>query len=248
MRISFDRVASIYDKTRRLPNEVMKKIVQVLVEELRGQKTILDIGVGTGRFANPLQESGFEVVGIDISRNMIQNAREKGVSRLLRCDTCFLPFTDAYFDAVLSVHVLHLISDWRAALKEVCRVTRNELFSVVQMSKRNPISEAYEELAKERGYHIRHVGLGERQLTEMLKPARSVLAASMVSRADDHLVYLGQRAYSRQWRVPEDVDEQIVRELASRFAGQEYQTEIHVLSWRIGDLRSMRAWDRFRSK
>jgi ubiquinone/menaquinone biosynthesis C-methylase UbiE len=237
MKISFDRVAEIYDKTRGLPPEVMREIVQALAQELKGYKTILDVGVGTGRFAQPLQENGFEVFGIDISCDMIQSARKKGLNNLLLGDACLLPLRDHCFDAALSTHVLHLISDWQTALKEICRVTRNELFSVTH-SRSSSISETYEELAKERGYDTRNIGLGEGELKALVKPKKSVRAASWVASADERLAHLKQQAYSRQWKVPEEVDKQIVQELVRRFEGQKYPLEIHVLRWNIKDLKS----------
>jgi ubiquinone/menaquinone biosynthesis C-methylase UbiE len=238
MRISFDQVAYIYDKTRGLPPKIMGKLVRALVKEIGKDEAVLDIGVGTGRFAKPLQENGIEVVGIDISREMMQKAKEKGVENLLRSDVCFLPFRDSCFDATLSVHLLHLISDWQTALREICRVTKGNLFSVVTKPFRNPVSQAYEELTRKRGYDVRHIGLGERELSRIIKPDKSILAAHMVSNADEHLTFLKQRAYSRQWRVPENVDECVVNELVKRFAGLKYQLQMHILSWRINDLKT----------
>jgi ubiquinone/menaquinone biosynthesis C-methylase UbiE len=238
VKIPFDRVAEIYDKTRGLPPEVMRKIVQALVKEMKGYKTVLDIGVGTGRFAKPLQENGFEVVGTDISEDMMKNAMKKSVKNLLFGDACSLPFRDYSFDAALSVHVLHLIINWQTALKEICRVTKGELFSIAHNPSSTPISEAYEELAKEKGYDARHIGLSERELIKIIKPTKSIRVASYVFSADQRLTYLRQRVYSRQWKVPEDVDKNIVNELGKRFAGQEYLQEIHILRWNIKDLQS----------
>jgi len=238
MKIPFDRVAHIYDKTRGLPPQVMRKVVKALVKELQGHKTILDVGVGTGRFAQPLQKRGLEVVGIDISRDMMKKAKEKGIKNLLLGDACYLPFRESSFDASLYVHILHLVSQWQTALKETCRVTKNELFTATHRHWRSPISIAYEELAKERGYDTRYVGLGEHELKEKVKPTRSIRAASWVSSANQHLTYLKQRAYSRQWKVPEDVDKQIVQELAGCFAGQRYSLDVQILRWNIKDLKS----------
>jgi ubiquinone/menaquinone biosynthesis C-methylase UbiE len=238
MRISFDQVAHIYDRTRGLPPKVMGKLVRALVKEIGKNKAVLDSGVGTGRFAKPLQENGIEVVGIDISRRMMQKAKEKGVENLLRSDVCFLPFRDSCFDATLSVHLLHLISDWQTALGEICRVTKGNLFSVVTKPFRSPVSQAYEELTRKRGYDIRHIGLGERELSKIVEPTRSILAAHMVSNADEHLAFFKQRAYSRQWRVPENVNKCVVNELVKRFAGLKYQLEIWILIWNMDDLKT----------
>jgi ubiquinone/menaquinone biosynthesis C-methylase UbiE len=43
---------------------------------------------------------------------------------VLRGDITRLPFVKNTFDAVLAVHVLHLVRDWRAALAEAARVLR----------------------------------------------------------------------------------------------------------------------------
>jgi ubiquinone/menaquinone biosynthesis C-methylase UbiE len=237
MKIPFDRVAGIYDTTRGLPQEVMRKIVQAFVKELKGYRTVLDIGVGTGRFAKPLQENGFKVVGIDISRSMMQNARKKGVKNLLLGDACSLPFRDYSFDAALSVHVLHLVIEWRTAIKEISRVTKDGLLSVTHVHP-SPVSKAYEELAREKGYDTRRIGLGEHELKEIIKPTKSIPAASLISSTDERLTNLRQRAYSRQWKIPEDVDRQIVQELVRRFAGKKYPLEMYILRWNIKDLKS----------
>jgi len=238
VRIPFDRVADIYDRTRGLPEKVMKKTVGVLAKELKDNRRVLEIGVGTGRFAKPLQESHFEIVGIDIARDMMSKAKHKSVSNLLLADAYFLPFREKSFDAALSVHVLHLIKDWQTALHEISRVTRDALLSVVNMPSRNPVSKAYEDLAEEKGYDAHRLGLGEREIKDKIKPAKTVPAASMVAEADKYLTNLSRRAYSRQWRVPENVNKEIVEELTRRFAGQEYTLEIYVVKWLISDIKS----------
>src|SRR2546423_14667794 len=64
--LSFDRVATIYDETRSLPPRAMARVLAVLVDELH-RKRVLEIGVGTGRYAVPLQKRGFRWGGRDIS-------------------------------------------------------------------------------------------------------------------------------------------------------------------------------------
>src|SRR6266571_1138461 len=56
-RLSFDRVAAIYDETRGLAPRAMARVLAVLVDQLQG-KRVLEVGVGTGRYAVPLQKSG----------------------------------------------------------------------------------------------------------------------------------------------------------------------------------------------
>jgi len=74
LALSFDRLAEIYDKTRGLPHVTMEKVVRVLVNGLKECGNILDAGVGTGRFAKPLQDLGFKVVGIVVSTTMLKSS------------------------------------------------------------------------------------------------------------------------------------------------------------------------------
>ena len=108
----FGRVADIYDATRSLPETQMKALTEAIRDQVGAGNTLIDIGVGTGRFAKPLQESGLEVVGVDISRGMMAKAKEKGVRGLFLADVHRLPFKDKKFDASLMVHLLHLVADW----------------------------------------------------------------------------------------------------------------------------------------
>ncbi len=111
-RLSFDRVAPIYDETRGLPPRILSRILGVLVDELRG-KRVLEVGVGTGRFAVPLQKSGIDVVGIDISHAMVELGLAKGLRNVVFADAVRLPFPARAFDVTTSNHVLHLVPDWR---------------------------------------------------------------------------------------------------------------------------------------
>jgi SAM-dependent methyltransferase len=47
---------------------------------------VLELACGTGRIAAPLVEAGFEVVGLDIDREMLIWARRRGVRRLVQAD------------------------------------------------------------------------------------------------------------------------------------------------------------------
>ena len=113
-RLSFDRIATIYDETRRLAPRTMARLLAVLVDELQGKK-VLEVGVGTGRFAVPLQKSGMSVVGVDISRRMVEFGLAKGLRDVVFADGARLPFVSRSFDVATTNHVLHLIPDWRDA-------------------------------------------------------------------------------------------------------------------------------------
>lgn len=236
LTISFDRVADIYDRTRSLPSEVMARLVETLANELSDYKTILDVGVGTGRFAKPLQDAGFEVVGVDVAKKMIDKAKEKGVKNLLLSDACCLPFRDNVFDAVICIHILHLISKWKTALFQICRVARGSMVSLSYAFK-NPVRAAYDDLLKKHGYERHRPGKSEQDLKEQVSPSKSVFVCSFDTSSDDHLTNLAQGTSSSQWEIPESVNGKVVRELRGQFAGRVFTQQLYILIWKIDDLK-----------
>lgn len=92
-----------------------KKVLSRL--RLRGDEVVLDAGCGTGRLTAELLEAlplG-RVVGIDLSQNMLDSAREhlgRFGSRvsLISCDLLHLPF-DGSFDGIVSTAAFHWVLD-----------------------------------------------------------------------------------------------------------------------------------------
>lgn len=235
--ISFDRVAEVYDRTRGLPAQVMERLLETFRRELGDCRLVLDFGVGTGRFAKPLQDVGFEVVGIDISGKMIAKARQKRVKNLFLSDARFLPFRANCFDAALSVHLLHLIGEWGKALSELCRVTRRVMVSL-SYERHDPVREAYNSLLKERGYEHRRPGKSEQDLMALVHPVRKVFVCSYDVSVDERLINLAQRAFSGQWDIPEETIAAVVEQLRHRFAGKMLTQELYLSVWEIADLKS----------
>jgi ubiquinone/menaquinone biosynthesis C-methylase UbiE len=229
-------VAEIYDKTRSLPNEVMKRLIKTLSFELKNCTKILDVGVGTGRLAEPLQKTGFEVVGIDISRRMMSKAKEKGLQDLLLADARFIPFKDKTFDVAISVHVLHLISEWKKTLREVCRVTRHAMFSLYN-ARKDPVREAYYRMLKQYGYERRYPGKSEQDLKDLITPTKSLFVTSYDIFADDRLINLQQGTSSSQWEVPEHLNVKVVEQLKTEFAGEIFRQDLYLQAWEIDSLR-----------
>lgn len=127
--ISFDRAADFYDQTRGYPPGVSDRIASATCALLSPGAVILEIGIGTGRISCPLAARGLQVSGIDLSKRMMQRlvaALPGGAARpdLVQADAAFLPRAPGAFEAVLAVHVFHLIAGWREALEEVRRVLR----------------------------------------------------------------------------------------------------------------------------
>jgi len=101
------------------------------LENLRGSFG-LDIGCGVGRWILRLLDRGANVVGIDISRNMIFQAKKRLRQKGKTCEfvvssASYLPFKDSSFDFALSVTVLQHITyedDFRRSVCEIARVIK----------------------------------------------------------------------------------------------------------------------------
>lgn len=232
MSVSFDRVAEIYDETRGFPVFVMDRITKTLTDELEGYVSILDVGVGTGRFSKPLQANGHYVVGVDVSSKMLRKAVERGVHNLLMGSVCSLPFRDDSFDVTISAGLLHLVKEWRVALREISRVTRKFLVSVIRRRK-NLASEEYRDLLVRYGWKLPQRGIAERELETLVKPVKSIDVATYEASVNDSLAFLERKAYSSQWDVPEEMHVRVMQQLRARSFSDVYSVKVEVLVWDI---------------
>ena len=172
MAVSFDRVAKIYDATRwsGVPAAIMEKILAAMKDVLKDCHVVLDVGIGTGRFSQYLSETGFSVVGVDVSLQMMVQAREKGVRELVRADAQHLPFRDGSFDGSVMIHVLHLVRDWVQTINELGRVTNKIVLSEAGEGEGFDPRRRYLELRTELGYPLGRFNDGEIGLRKVIEP------------------------------------------------------------------------------
>jgi ubiquinone/menaquinone biosynthesis C-methylase UbiE len=127
--IPFDRAAHFYDSTRGFPPGIAEQAVSTIVEAggLDGSSHLLEIGIGTGRIALPLARYVRQIDGVDLSLPMLERLRSKRAGeavRVVRGDIMTLPFSAAAFDAVVAVHIFHLVGSPQRALAEAARVLK----------------------------------------------------------------------------------------------------------------------------
>lgn len=109
-----------------LVEEYEKRLVLELLQPATGER-ILDAGCGSGVFSRHLLAAGAQVFGLEISRPMLQRAKEKLAGypfRSIEGDMLHLPFQDNRFDKVVSVTAIEFIEDAGMAVQEVFRVTK----------------------------------------------------------------------------------------------------------------------------
>jgi SAM-dependent methyltransferase len=240
----FNSIAQVYDTTRSLPQDVMGQVVEALFRKLDGSDGILEVGVGTGRFAVPLSKLGLNVLGIDLAVEMMAKAQAKGFDQLVRASATELPFRDHGFDAVLMIHVLHLIPDWRKALAEAGRVARGSLFTVATERERYHEPRAiYEKRLEELGYGKAFLGLHERKLATVLKPddVWPVCEYEETLATDDLIGAIGRREFSWATRMPDDLHDRVIREIREKCGGtmDTVFQSMKIYRWEAGRLSSI---------
>ena len=111
----------------RLIAETQEAKIAAFLAPIEGRR-ILDVGTGTGRAAIALAKRGAIVTGVDASAEMLEVAARRAEEAhaqvtFARGDAHRLEFPDRAFDAVVCLRVLMHTPDWRASLRELCRVS-----------------------------------------------------------------------------------------------------------------------------
>jgi SAM-dependent methyltransferase len=115
----YSRQAIAYDSTRGASPSVLAPLRRAL-DGAPGRR-LLDVGGGTGNYALALRADGWEPTVVDRSKEMLEQARAKGLAVLIG-DAQDIPFADGSFDAVMLISMLHHVDRPEAALSEARRV------------------------------------------------------------------------------------------------------------------------------
>lgn len=125
---AYRRWAPVYDHTfGRFTTEGRRHAVEI-INQRRGR--VLEVGVGTG-LSLPAYAPHLEIVGIDLSPEMLEKAREKviedglsNVTGLHEMDAGELTFDDASFDTVVAMYVITVVPEPEKVMRELARVTK----------------------------------------------------------------------------------------------------------------------------
>jgi SAM-dependent methyltransferase len=109
---------------------------------------------------------------------MLLKAREKGLDRLLLGDGYSLPFREKVFDAAIIIHVLHVVVDWARVMREIGRVTRGNVITILrveQLPQGPAVAEAGASQSGVGAYPVRtqhRMWQNERELKARVPPVR----------------------------------------------------------------------------
>ena len=144
--VQYDKGAKLY-----MMPEYRYFVKKVLRKGIKSGR-VLDIGTGSGLLAIELARAKgccFDIVALDISKNMIskakENARHYGVENtitFINSTAAALPFDTNSFDLVISYASLHHWFEPVAVFNEVARVTKETGYAIIRDNKRvfeNPV-------------------------------------------------------------------------------------------------------------
>ena len=78
--------------------------IEFLKKLLSTKGWILDVACGTGRHSIPLSKEGYNMVGLDMSSNLLKIAKNRGAGvQLIQADMQFLPLKSQAFSAAISM-------------------------------------------------------------------------------------------------------------------------------------------------
>jgi len=152
------RIMSDAEKfVRFYSSEFGKHILEIEAEyiynELKECNKILDIGCGTGPFEQKLEE--LNITGLDISEEMLTEARKQSDKYFVLGNAENLEFEDSSFDAVFYVTTLEFITNYKRAIQEAWRISRSNGKLLVIML--NPESLYFHEQTVDKDSYFRNV-------------------------------------------------------------------------------------------
>jgi SAM-dependent methyltransferase len=126
----FESVAGDWERIRK--SYFDDRVTSLTIEKLLPRHLVLaDIGCGTGSLTVELARFAKKVIGVDLSPEMLRQARAVAKERQLRNvefrqgDALRLPLAARSVDAAFCVMVLHFLSDPEQAVGELCRITQS---------------------------------------------------------------------------------------------------------------------------
>lgn len=143
---------------------VFREELNYLLNHLKGTKDILSVGCGPAIIEKSLAEHGFNITGLDVSREALGQAPDS--IRTVTSPAENMALADCSFDAVIYTASLQFIEDYKKAVQETSRVLKSGGRLLAMLL--NPQSEFFREKTKKPDSYInkiRHMDLMEIEKT-----------------------------------------------------------------------------------
>ncbi len=130
----YDQSAKVYDAQYREEQEAK---IQAILDNitLDQDSVVLDAGCGTGLLFEPLAKKTKFVIGADISRGILKEAKKKAETyknvALILADADNTPFSNQTFNTVFAITLLQNTPSPRLTLNEIKRVSKSSAAIVV---------------------------------------------------------------------------------------------------------------------
>jgi len=154
---SYDSTAHLYDM--RYAGEQTAKIEAAMKSmNLEKHNLILDVGCGTGLIFSYVANKARMVVGLDISRKILFQAKAKAKKfqnvYLICADADNIPLKKGIFDYAFAVTLIQNMPNPLESLNEVERVTRENAVIVITSLQKKFSLEVFEKLLKKAGLNL----------------------------------------------------------------------------------------------
>jgi len=175
--------AEKYRKHAGFISDLASPVVELL--NLKEGEKILDLGCGDGILGLEIAKYKAEVIGMDLSENMVAKARENGLNARVMSVTD-MPF-NGEFDAVFSNAMLHWVNEPKLAVENIAKALKvdgrfiaefggyGNIFSIIkamkEVFKRDPeygkiddfwyfpTTDEYKSILEEYGFEVRYIEL-----------------------------------------------------------------------------------------
>ncbi|HUT31028.1 MAG TPA: class I SAM-dependent methyltransferase [Sedimentisphaerales bacterium] len=132
---------------------VFRAEADYILKELTDAENILSVGCGPAIIERALSQHGFNVTGLDISREALNQAPDSIRTVVGAVEN--MSFADCSFDAVIYVASLQFIDKYRQAIKQTARVLKphGKLLAMLL----NPASKFFGEKAQNSGSYVTRI-------------------------------------------------------------------------------------------
>ena len=133
--------------------KVFKAELEYTVQALQGAEDVLSVGCGPAIIEAGLAEHGFNVTGLDVSRDALDCAPD--TLRTVEGSAENMAFSDSCFDAVICIASIQFIEKYKQAIKETARVLKRGGKLLVMLL--NPDSEFFKEKSENPDSYIKKI-------------------------------------------------------------------------------------------